>query len=165
MKPWPTMTTSPPTVADASAPPTISTPSVIRLGRPISIGLAKAGADVVVDDLDGCPRYIGRVFRGVRVGPSPQWLRSRLYLAEMRSISNVVDVTNYVMLEIGKPTHAFDRAAVGERVEIRAARSGEPLETLDHVMRTLEDQDLVVADERAGRPLSAGRCSAHRCYY
>ena len=66
--------------------------------------------DITVEDFHGCPRYIGRVFRDIARGPSPQWLRSRLFLAEMRSISNVVDVTNYAMHVWGSPLHAFDRA-------------------------------------------------------
>jgi phenylalanyl-tRNA synthetase beta chain len=83
--------------------------------------------DVTVEDLEGCPRYIGRVFRDVRVGPSPQWLRSRLYLAEMRSISNVVDVTNYVMHVWGSPLHAFDRSKLaGGRIVVRRGRPGAP---------------------------------------
>ena len=81
--------------------------------------------DIRVDDFEGCPRYIGRVFRGVRVGPSPQWLRSRLHLAGMRSISNVVDVTNYVMHVWGSPLHAFDRSKLaGGRIVVRRARRG-----------------------------------------
>ena len=81
--------------------------------------------DVVVDDPSGCPRYIGRVFRGVQVGPSPVWLRARLHLAGMRSISNVVDVTNYVMHVYGSPLHAFDRTKLADgRIVVRRARDG-----------------------------------------
>ena len=90
--------------------------------------------DVSVEDFSGCPRYIGRLFRDVSIGPSPQWLRSRLYLAEMRSISNVVDVTNYVMHVYGSPLHAFDRTKLaGGRIVVRRARPGEELRTLDGV--------------------------------
>jgi phenylalanyl-tRNA synthetase beta chain len=107
--------------------------------------------DVTVEDFSGCPRYIGRIFRDVRIRPSPQWLRSRLYLADMRSISNVVDVTNYVMHVWGSPLHAFDRARLaGGRIVVRRARRGERLRTLDGVERLLEPADLVIADgERA----------------
>jgi phenylalanyl-tRNA synthetase beta chain len=107
--------------------------------------------DVTVEDLTGCPRYIGRVFRDVRVGPSPQWLRSRLYLADMRSISNVVDVTNYVMHVWGSPLHAFDRKRLsGGKIVVRRARPGEELKTLDGTLRRLDPRDLVIADgERA----------------
>ena len=81
--------------------------------------------DVTVEDFAGCPRYIGRLFRNVAIGPSPQWLRSRLYLAEMRSISNVVDVTNYVMHVYGSPLHAFDRGRLADgRIVVRRARGG-----------------------------------------
>jgi phenylalanyl-tRNA synthetase beta chain len=103
--------------------------------------------EVTVEDFTGCPRYIGRTFRDVRVGPSPQWLRSRLYLADMRSISNVVDVTNYVMHVWGSPLHAFDRRRLsGGRIVVRRASPGERLRTLDGVERSLEHSDLVIAD-------------------
>jgi phenylalanyl-tRNA synthetase beta chain len=103
--------------------------------------------DVRVEDFTGCPRYIGRVFRDVAVGPSPQWLRSRLHLAGMRSISNVVDVTNYVMHVWGSPLHAFDRAKLaGGRILVRRARAGETLRTLDDTQRELLPTDLVITD-------------------
>ncbi len=103
--------------------------------------------DVAVDDFDGCPRYIGRVFRNVTVGPSPQWLRSRLHLAGMRSISNVVDITNYVMHVWGSPLHAFDRKKLrGGRIVVRRAREGEELRTLDGTPRTLLPADLLITD-------------------
>jgi len=107
--------------------------------------------DVAVDDFHGCPRYIGRVFRDVAIGPSPQWLRSRLFLADMRSISNVVDVTNYVMHVWGSPLHAFDRAKLANgRIVVRRARSGEELRTLDGTQRRLDAGDLLITDgERA----------------
>ena len=103
--------------------------------------------DVTVDDLDGCPRYIGRVFRGVTVGPSPVWLRARLHTAGMRSISNVVDVTNYVMHVYGSPLHAFDRSKLAEgRIVVRRARPGEELTTLDGTRRRLDERDLLITD-------------------
>ena len=107
--------------------------------------------DVRVDDFDGCPRYVGRVFRDVRVAPSPPWLKARLLAAGMRPISNVVDVTNYVMLALGNPLHAFDRRKLlEERIVVRRARRGEDIETLDGVRRPLDPLDLVIADaERA----------------
>ena len=107
--------------------------------------------DVVVEDFDGCPRYIGRLFRDVAIGASPQWLRSRLFLAEMRSISNVVDVTNYVMHVWGSPLHAFDRTKLANgRIVVRHARAGEELRTLDGTLRRLETSDLLITDgERA----------------
>ncbi len=103
--------------------------------------------DVTVEDFEGCPRYVGRVFRDVAIGPSPQWLRSRLYLAELRSISNVVDVTNYVMHVWGNPLHAFDLTRLsGGRIVVRRARPGEELRTLDGTLRRLHPDDLMITD-------------------
>ena len=107
--------------------------------------------DVTVEDLAGCPRYIGRLFRNVQVGQSPVWMKSRLLAAGMRPISNVVDATNYVMLALGNPLHAFDlKTLAGEKIVVRRARPGETITTLDGVDRKLEESDLVIADaERA----------------
>jgi phenylalanyl-tRNA synthetase beta chain len=107
--------------------------------------------DVTIDDFGACPRYIARVFRDVSIGPSPQWLRSRLFLAETRSISNVVDVTNYVMHVWGSPLHAFDRTKLANgRIAVRHARGGEEVRTLDGTLRRLETDDLLITDgERA----------------
>jgi phenylalanyl-tRNA synthetase beta chain len=103
--------------------------------------------DIRIDDLEGCPRYIGRLFRDVTIGPSPEWLRTRLHDAGMRPISNVVDVTNYVMLALGNPLHAFDHAKLaGGRIVVRRANRGETLRTLDGVERDLEPYDLMIAD-------------------
>jgi phenylalanyl-tRNA synthetase beta chain len=103
--------------------------------------------DVTVDDHGACPRYIARVFRDVAIAPSPQWLRSRLHLADMRSISNVVDVTNYVMHVWGSPLHAFDRAKLaGGRIAVRHARPGEEVRTLDGTLRALATEDLLITD-------------------
>src|SRR5207249_2425949 len=103
--------------------------------------------DVAVEDFEGCPRYIGRLFRDVKVGASPVWLRARLTAAGMRPISNVVDVTNYVMLALGNPLHAFDHATLhGGRIVVRRAEPGEKLRTLDGVDRDLEPGDLMIAD-------------------
>jgi len=103
--------------------------------------------DVQVEDLVGCPRYIGRLFREVQVGPSPVWLKSRLLAAGMRPISNVVDVTNYAMLALGNPLHAFDFAILrGGRIVVRRARPGEKMRTLDGVERELTPEDLMIAD-------------------
>jgi phenylalanyl-tRNA synthetase beta chain len=103
--------------------------------------------DVTVEDLEGCPRYIGRLFNDVRVGPSPPWLKARLVGAGIRPISNVVDVTNYVMHALGNPLHAFDvKLLRGERVVVRRAGEGEELRTLDGTTRRLDARDLVIAD-------------------
>jgi phenylalanyl-tRNA synthetase beta chain len=113
-----------------------------------------AGAEhpnVSIDDFEGCPRYIGRLFRDVRLGPSPPWLKARLTAAGMRPISNVVDITNYVMLALGNPLHAFDFETLGGgRIVVRRARAGEEFTSLDGNLRKLDPADLVIADaERA----------------
>jgi phenylalanyl-tRNA synthetase beta chain len=103
--------------------------------------------DIAVDDLEGCPRYIGRLFRDVSLGPAPIWLKARLHAAGMRPISNVVDVTNYVMLALGNPLHAFDFTKLhGGRIVVRRAQPGEKLRTLDGVERELAPTDLMIAD-------------------
>ena len=105
--------------------------------------------EIAIDDLAGCPRYIGRTFSGVTVAPSPPWLRARISAAGMRPISNVVDVTNYVMLALGNPIHAFDRTTLAaDRILVRRATDGETLRTLDGTERRLEAGDLVIADGR-----------------
>jgi phenylalanyl-tRNA synthetase beta chain len=102
---------------------------------------------VSVEDAEGCPRYIGRLFRDVRIGPSPAWLKARLTAAGMRPISNVVDVTNYVMHALGNPLHAFDHAKLaGGAIVVRRARAGETIRTLDGTDRKLDERDLVIAD-------------------
>ena len=107
--------------------------------------------EVKVDDFEACPRYIGRLFENVRIEPSPLWLKSRLLAAGMRPIANVVDVTNYVMLALGNPLHAFDFETLhGGKIVVRRARKGEEMRTLDGVERRLEPEDLLIADtERA----------------
>lgn len=110
--------------------------------------------DVTIEDEQLCPRYCAQVF-SVRLGDSPSWLRERLEAAGVRSINNVVDVTNYVMLEMGQPTHAFDLERLGGRaLRIRRARPGERLQTLDGVERTLEPEMLVIADDDRAQALA-----------
>jgi phenylalanyl-tRNA synthetase beta chain len=102
---------------------------------------------VVVEDAEGCRRFVGRHVAGVTVGPSPDHVQRRLIAAGQRPVSNVVDVSNYVMLELGKPIHTFDAAAVHDgRIVVRRARPGERLETLDHVDRELDPETLLIAD-------------------
>jgi phenylalanyl-tRNA synthetase beta chain len=104
---------------------------------------------VFVDDSDLCPRYTGAYAEGIRIEPSPQWLQRRLYLCGMRAISNIVDVTNYVMLELGQPLHAFDADRLADAtLRIRRARSGERITTIDGVERELPDDALLIADAR-----------------
>ncbi|MGE5689052.1 MAG: phenylalanine--tRNA ligase subunit beta, partial [Pseudomonadota bacterium] len=106
---------------------------------------------VTVEELGACPVYLGRLFRDVRIGPSPAWLRARLTAAGMRPISNVVDATNYTMLALGSPLHAFDFDRLRDgRIVVRYARRGERLTTLDGQDRALGAEELVIADgERA----------------
>ncbi len=107
--------------------------------------------EITIDDLEACPRFIARVLRDVTLGESPAWLKARLLGAGMRPISNVVDVTNYVMLALGSPLHAYDSETLaGGRIVVRRARAGEELVTLDGTHRALDPSDLVIADaERA----------------
>lgn len=105
------------------------------------------GVRVRIDDHEGCPRYMGLVIRGVTVGASPPWLVRRLESIGLRSISNIVDVTNYVLHGYGQPMHAFDVAQIAKStVIVRRAENGEKLVTLDGVERTLDDRMTVIAD-------------------
>ena len=109
---------------------------------------------VEIRDPDLCSRFVGRWVSGVKVGPSPDWVQMRLLAAGQRPISNVVDASNYVMLELGKPIHTFDAASVGAGADgrptviVRRAAAGETLETLDHVERELSADTLLIADPR-----------------
>ncbi|MGZ4399125.1 MAG: phenylalanine--tRNA ligase subunit beta, partial [Gaiellaceae bacterium] len=128
----------------------------LELAQPPGRDPERAGeepVDVRVEDADGCPRYVGRLFRDVRIAPSPPWLKARLLGAGMRPISNVVDVTNYAMLALGNPLHAFDLDRLGERrLVVRRARPGELIRTLDGTDRPLDARDLLIAD--AERPVA-----------
>jgi phenylalanyl-tRNA synthetase beta chain len=102
---------------------------------------------VRIEAPEKCPRYAARVIEGVTIGPSPAWLARRLESCGVRSISNVVDATNLVLLELGHPLHAFDLAKVaGAEIVVRTARPGETMTTLDGKARTLDPDDLVIAD-------------------
>ena len=118
-------------------------------------GAAEAGRSVGVEIAAGdiCPYYSARVIRGLRVGPSPAWLVDRLRTVGVASVNNVVDVTNYVMLETGQPLHAFDAAKLrGGRIVVRRARGGEPFEAINHKTYTLDERMCVIAD--AERPVA-----------
>ena len=110
--------------------------------------VAVGGVSVRVDDPELCPRYLGAVVRGVKVGPSPEWLQRRLRGAGARPINNVVDATNYVMLELGQPLHAFDLAKLeGSAIVVRRAQPGEKtFTTLDEEERRLSPHMLMICD-------------------
>jgi phenylalanyl-tRNA synthetase beta chain len=110
---------------------------------------------VQIDDAEGCPRFSASVLRGIRIARSPQWLERRLHFAAVRPISNVVDATNYVMLEVGQPLHAFDAERLGSNmIVVRRANSGERLRTLDGEERTLTTEMMVVTDGKRARSLA-----------
>ena len=133
------------TGAPVHLPPT----DVVESGGPVAERLA-----VEVLDPDLCARFVGRWVSDVTIGPSPDPVQMRLQAAGMRPVSNVVDASNYVMLELGKPIHTFDAAAVGAgeggipRIIVRRARAGERIETLDHVDRALDPETLLITDPR-----------------
>ena len=102
---------------------------------------------VTIDDPEGCPRYAARVIQGVRTGPSPQWLKNRVEALGVRSINNIVDVTNYVMMELGQPLHAFDFKRLRERrIVVRKASPGERFTTLDGIERDLPEGAVLICD-------------------
>ncbi len=109
---------------------------------------AASRASIAIEDPDTCIRYVGRVFTDVEVRPAPDWIRRRLELCEIRSINNIADLTNYVLLEMGQPTHAFDLDTLRERrIVVRHAREGETLVTLDGERRELSPADLAICDK------------------
>ncbi|PKL42918.1 MAG: phenylalanine--tRNA ligase subunit beta [Candidatus Riflebacteria bacterium HGW-Riflebacteria-1] len=109
--------------------------------------------NVEIEDTSHCPRYGARVVHNIKVGPSPEWLKDRLEKAGLRSINNVVDVTNYIMLDIGHPMHAFDLSKVeGNKIVVRNARKDEKIMTLDNIEHGLDSSMLVIAD--ANKPLA-----------
>jgi phenylalanyl-tRNA synthetase beta chain len=136
----------------------------VGLGRPMKRDFMPAftgtadppGRDLVkvsIDDPDLCNRYIGAVIKGVRVGPSPEWMQRRLRASGVRPINNIVDITNYVLLEYAQPLHAFDLARLtGPEIKVRRAQEGEKILALDGVERAVTSHMLVIAD--AVRPVA-----------
>lgn len=132
------------------------------LGKPLRLPeavLAETGepverlTGVTIEDVEGCPRYTARVLAGVAIGPSPAWMQHRLSCSGIRPINNVVDITNYVMLECGQPLHAFDYELLeGRRIIVRRPYEGETLQTLDGQPRPIDADMLVIADAR--RPVA-----------
>lgn len=104
---------------------------------------------IEIENPDLCPRYTGRMIKNIKIEPSPRWLRQRLRAAGVRPINNIVDITNYVMLEYGQPMHAFDYACLdGGKIVVRTARPGETIHTLDGTPRALTTEMLVIADSK-----------------
>ncbi|OEF95617.1 phenylalanine--tRNA ligase subunit beta [Desulfuribacillus alkaliarsenatis] len=102
-----------------------------------------------VQDSELCPRYAGRIVKGVTIGPSPMWLRNRLQAAGIRSINNIVDITNLILLEYGQPLHAFDYDRLAnQKVVVRRAKANEMIKTLDEIERKLTEDMLVIADDK-----------------
>ena len=115
---------------------------------PIKIGVdVESAISVAVEDPELCPRYAARFISGCRIAPSPEWLVKRLNAVGIRSINNVVDITNLVMMELGQPLHAFDCDQLsGRRIVVRRAVQGESFTTLDSQQRILISSDLVICD-------------------
>ena len=104
--------------------------------------------DIDIEDGDLCPRYTARMVKNVKIQPSPAWMRERLRNSGVRPINNIVDITNYVMLEYGQPMHAFDFSCVeGGHIIVRTAREGETIQTLDGNQRKLTPSMLCICDE------------------
>ena len=133
-------------------------PNLPSTGRAPSTAAAKSGPPslgmtsresfpIVIEDAEGCARYTARIIRGMKIGPSPDYIVKRLELLGSRGINNAADATNYAINELGHPTHAFDLDLLeGGKIIVRHARDGEFLKTLDGVGRTLASDDLVIAD-------------------
>ena len=116
-------------------------------------GPGQGSAKVEVLDKKACPRYVGCIIKNVKVGPSPKWLVSRLNSMGVRSVNNIVDITNYVLFETGQPLHAFDLDKLeGKKIIVRKAKKGELIVTIDSVRRELDPTMLVIAD--AERPVA-----------
>jgi len=137
----------------AGTPTALKLPSFVlpaATGEPVASVLSLKN-----DAKDVCPLFTARVIRGVKVGPSPAWLVERLEAAGQRSINNVVDITNFIALELGNPCHVFDLAKLeGKTLIVRRATEGEPLLTLDGKKRTLQGDEIVVADARRAQSLA-----------
>ena len=110
---------------------------------------------VTVEEPALCPRYVGHYVKDVKIGPSPRWMRRRLALLGIRSISNIVDITNFVLLELGQPMHAFDRNFLrGGKIVVRPAKEGEKIVTLDEKEFTLTPENLLICDGEGGVALA-----------
>jgi len=138
----------------------LSAASGIPIKLPASIrknfmkkGKARGSVRIEISDKHACPRYTGCIMRNVKVGPSPKWLTDRLNAMGVRSVNNVVDITNYVLFESGQPLHAFDLDKLNQkRIVVRRAKKGESIVTIDGINRALDPNVLVIAD--ALRPVA-----------
>jgi phenylalanyl-tRNA synthetase beta chain len=118
--------------------PEVEIHETVEQGHPI---------DIVLEAEEDCPFYVAQVVDGLKIGPSPQWMQNRLISAGVRPINNIVDVTNYVMIETGQPLHAFDYTKInGGQIIVRHARPGETIVTLDGVTRAVDDETLLITD-------------------
>lgn len=127
----------------------------LRLPEPATAEAGQAPELVRIEAPDGCRRFVGRVIENVTVAASPAWMQARLRAVGVRPISNVVDITNYVMFELGQPMHAFDQERLtGERLVVRRARDRESLACLDGKTRVLSSEDMVVADAERAQALA-----------
>jgi phenylalanyl-tRNA synthetase beta chain len=144
--------------ADALSMVGIAREVAALLGKEVRLPLAttdfqpQAADWVTVEDAKSCPAYIGTLIKGVKVAPSPDWLKRRVEAAGMRSINNIVDITNYILLEWGQPLHAFDADTLGVGINVRFANAGEKIKTLDGVDRTLTTQNLLIT--AADKPIA-----------
>lgn len=117
--------------------------------EPLEHADEQSPASITIEDPELCPRYCGQVITGVKVGPSPDWMQERLVAAGQRPINNIVDITNYVLLETAHPLHAFDYDKLNEgRIVVRPAKDGETIKTIDEEERTLDSSMLVIADAK-----------------
>ncbi|WP_206810960.1 phenylalanine--tRNA ligase subunit beta [Paradesulfitobacterium ferrireducens] len=124
-----------------------------KLGDKLDLPLVQ-DVKIVIEDPELCFRYAGLIVEDVKIEPAPEWMQRRLRAAGVRPINNIVDITNYVMLELGQPLHAFDRDKIQGAVHVRRAHAGEVLTTLDQVERKLETDMLLIADEMSGLGLA-----------
>ncbi|MFH1853786.1 MAG: phenylalanine--tRNA ligase subunit beta [Candidatus Omnitrophota bacterium] len=110
-------------------------------------GPGKGSAKIEIQDKKACPRYVGCIIKGVKVGPSPKWLIQRLNAMGLRSVNNIVDITNYVLFELGQPLHAFDLDKLeNKKIVVRRAKKGESIVTIDGINRELDPNMLIIAD-------------------
>ncbi len=138
-------------------------PLQLPMATPVEQGEpANAVLSITIEDPERCARYAARVIEGVKVGKSPEWLERRLESVGVRSINNVVDVTNYVLMELGHPLHAFDlEKLAGGRIVVRTAKAGEEIQTLDGKQRKLDPTDLVIADAERAQAIAGVMGGAH----